>query len=66
MNADTVTEGMLVSIGRRYATAKGVADAERHTLRIAVRDAVHQGMTEVKAAKLAGVSRPTVRAWLGK
>lgn len=66
MNADTVTESMLAVIARRYAIAQGAAENERHALRAAVRDAVRQGMSEVRAAKLAGVSRPTVRAWLGK
>ena len=35
-------------------------------LRDAVRGAIAAGMTEVEAAKLAGVTRMTVRAWLGK
>ena len=38
----------------------------RDELRGAVREAVKHGMTEVEAAKLAGVTRMTVRAWLGK
>jgi transposase len=32
----------------------------------AVRAAVADGMTEVEAAYVAGVTRMTVRAWLGK
>ena len=66
MNVDTVTESMLSVIARRYAVAQDAAENERLVLRSAVRDAVRQGMSEVRAAKLAGVSRPTVRAWLGK
>ena len=66
MSADAVTEPMLSVIARRYAVAQGAAERERLILRSAVRDAVAQGMSEVRAAKLAGVSRPTVRAWLGK
>lgn len=38
----------------------------RDELRDAVREAVKAGMTEVEAAKLAGVTRMTIRAWLGK
>lgn len=29
-------------------------------------EAVQAGMSEVQAARLAGVSRPTLRKWLGK
>ena len=36
------------------------------SLRQAVRDAVAAGMSESEAARVAGVSRMTVRAWLGK
>jgi phage gp37-like protein len=32
----------------------------------AVRNEAAQGATEVALAKRAGVSRPTIRAWLGK
>lgn len=38
----------------------------RYCLKTAVRKAVGAGMSEVEAAKLAGVTRMTVRAWLGK
>lgn len=63
---NTVTDPMLSALARRYKAAQDVAENERLALRAAVRDAVRQGMTEVRAARLAGVSRPTVRAWLGK
>lgn len=48
--------------------AARVATAEQATadLRAAVREAVAAGMSEVQAAKVAGVSRMTVRSWLGK
>jgi transposase len=36
------------------------------SLRQAVRDAVAAGMSESEAARQAGVSRLTIRAWLGK
>jgi DNA invertase Pin-like site-specific DNA recombinase len=42
------------------------AKESREELRTAVRRAVNSGMTEVETAKLAGVTRMTVRAWLGK
>lgn len=38
----------------------------REALRTAVRDATAAGMTETEAAKLCGVSRVTVRTWIGK
>ena len=45
-----------------------VKELEQSTavLREAVRDAVADGMSESEAARVAGVSRMTVRAWLGK
>ena len=48
-------------------TRRGAAlDQITAELRTAVRHAIEAGMSEVEAARLAGVSRPTVRAWLGK
>lgn len=38
----------------------------RDELRDAVRQAVGAGMSEVEAARVAGVTRMTVRSWLGK
>jgi len=48
--------------------AARLATAEQATadLRQAVRDAVAAGMSESEAARTAGVTRPTVRKWLGK
>ena len=39
---------------------------DRDALRVAVRRAVAAGMSESEAARRAGVTRMTVRAWLGK
>lgn len=50
----------------RHQAARRRLEEERGALREAIRDAVAGGLSEVRAAELAGVSRPTVRAWLGK
>lgn len=50
----------------RYARAEEGREAARDALAAAVRAAVAAGMTESEAARLAGVTRMTVRAWLGK
>lgn len=49
---------------RTFHRAK--ADEATDRLRLAVRDAVHHGMSESEAARLANVTRMTVRKWLGK
>ncbi len=50
-----------------YAANKRRLEESRDELRDAVREAVNNGgMTEKRAAQLAGVTRMTVRAWLGK
>ena len=50
------------------ARARGLRLARSATLELqaSVRDAIADGMTEVRAAELAGVSRLTIRSWLGK
>ena len=45
-----------------YEHAESITDL----LRDAVADAVRGGMSEVEAARLSGVTRMTVRSWLGK
>lgn len=50
----------------RYAQARAERDAARDLLAEQVRQAVAAGMTEVEAAKVAGVDRMTIRSWLGK
>lgn len=62
----TEHEAELILRAERHTAAREAVTLAKADLRRAVRHAVEAGMTEVKAAKLAGVSRPTVRAWLGK
>lgn len=50
----------------RYATAVARQNLVRDQLADLVRAAVASGMSEVEAAHRAGVTRTTVRKWLGK
>lgn len=66
----TTSEQVRDSIGyyaRRRKTFQDRADEETQRLRDVVEAgySVH-GMTETELAKLAGVTRATVRSWLGK
>ena len=56
----------LTESAEAYARAQAVAKATRDELRREVRHAVAAGVSEVEASRLAGVSRMTIRAWLGK
>lgn len=56
----------LIKAAERYATDRERARKSRDHLRNLVYLCHRRGMTEVEAARLAGVSRMTVRAWLGK
>ena len=56
----------LVRAARRATRARASRDKSMAELGEAVRAAVADGMTEVEAAYVAGVTRMTVRAWLGK
>jgi len=49
-----------------YLTAIAMAHKCRDNLRAAVIRAVSEGMSESEAARRAGVTRQTVRFWLGK
>ena len=49
-----------------FQQARKARNQARNDLAEAVREAVGTGMSEVRAAQLAGVTRMTVRAWLGK
>lgn len=60
------TRMRLEQLGQQYADHRAAGDALRDRLADTVRQAIAEGMTEVEAARLAGVSRMTVRAWLGK
>lgn len=51
---------------RREKTFREKADGERTQLRDCVVRAVQLGLSESDAARLAGVTRMTVRSWLGK
>lgn len=49
-----------------YAAAQAQRNAARDRLREAVRASYQQGATEMDLASRAGVTRMTVRSWLGK
>ena len=51
---------------RLRIAAEQVERRATERLKIAVLEAIAGGMSEVEAARRAGVSRNTVRAWLGK
>lgn len=51
---------------RRDDIAQAAAAHTRARLRSAVATATSEGMTEQRAADLAGVTRLTIREWLGK
>lgn len=50
----------------RYAAAVGRQAAARDTLAGEVRAAIAAGMSEVETARRAGVTRSTIRKWVGK
>ena len=67
----TVTEADLTlrhleQVGRAYALAQASAEAARQELRTAVRDMAECGMSESGIARVAGVTRMTVRKAVGK
>ena len=71
----TVTEeedpvGYLSTVMRyraaRFAAFDAKAKEARRSLRDVVVEAVGRGMSELEASKLAGVTRQTVRSWVGK
>lgn len=71
----TVTEeedpvGYLTTVMRyraaRFAAFDAKAKDARRSLRDVVVEAVGLGMSELEASKLAGVTRQTVRSWVGK
>lgn len=61
-----MSEAELAGRATRYARARAEYEQERLNLQAAVRDAVKAGMPEAEAARRAGVTRMTVRAWIGK
>lgn len=50
----------------RYASAVAKQTLVRDELADQVREAIAGGMSEVEAARRAGVTRVTVRKWIGK
>jgi transposase len=56
----------LTTAGKRHASDKARLARSRDDLADLVQLAVRNGMSEVEAARHAGVTRMTVRAWLGK
>ena len=59
-------EHAIIKARRRDDAAQHAANLTRGTLKAAVADACTHGMTEQRAADLAGVTRLTIRDWLGK
>jgi hypothetical protein len=59
-------EHAILKARRRDDDAQHTASLTRNTLKTAVADACTHGMTEQRAADLAGVTRLTIRDWLGK
>lgn len=56
----------LAEAAARYQVALEHSHRERDALAAAVRAACDAGMPEAEAARCAGVTRMTVRAWRGK
>jgi len=56
----------LIEAAERYAADRERVRKSRDHVANLVYLCTRRGMTEVDAAKLAGVSRMTIRAWLGK
>lgn len=56
----------LAEAAAAYGTAKRAAREAQPRLAQAVQIAVANGISEAETARLAGVTRMTVRAWLGK
>jgi len=56
----------LAKARRASERADATRDRARQQLRQAVVDAVAAGVPEAEVARLSGVTRMTVRAWIGK
>lgn len=66
MTQTTDARAELARVARRATRARTARDKAMAELGEAVRAAVAEGMPEAEAARAAGVTRMTVRAWLGK
>lgn len=64
MSADS--EDTIRRLAKRRQDALKTVDERTNDLKTAVIDAVRNGMSENHAKDLAGVTRMTIRAWLGK
>lgn len=53
----------LEAAAAHYRAARHARDQSRDKLRDEVRAALDAGMTEAEAARIAGVTRMTIRAW---
>ncbi len=62
----TTTAERIEALGAEHTLRRGDVQQIRSELVTAVRRAVEAGMSESEAARLAGVTRMTVRAWQGK
>lgn len=51
---------------RRWHQRRDDTQQARDALAQAVRDAIADGMSEAEAARITGVTRMTIRAWIGK
>lgn len=56
----------LQELGRDLSDAVRARDLASENLRVTVLDALASGVSENEAAKLAGITRDTVRRWAGK
>lgn len=62
----TQHEENLREIGSRTATLVEALEGERKNLKREVLASIADGMTEMQAARCAGLTRQTIRRWLGK
>lgn len=62
----TQHEENLREIGSRTATLVEALEGERKNLKREVLASIADGMTEMHAARCAGLTRQTIRRWLGK
>ena len=65
MNHDDY-EALLIQASNELRHARSNLAVANYNAKTIARDAIDDGMSEVELARLLGVSRHTVRAWLGK
>jgi DNA-directed RNA polymerase specialized sigma24 family protein len=64
--ADLSHAARIATVARDFATARDTTKTLRDQLRAMVIEATADGMSELEAARRAGVTRMTIRSWLGK